>query len=259
MFENILLEKKDGIAFLTVNRPKVLNALNTDTLGEISAAIQEIRMDDAVQVAIITGAGERAFVAGADISQMYRLTALDGRGMTLIGQAVMNEIEALEKPVIAAVNGFALGGGCELAMACDIRIASAKAKFGQPEVNLGIIPGYGGTQRLPRLIGKGNAKYYAMTAEQITADEAYRLGLVQKVVEHEKLMDEAVRVAKLIMAKAPVAVRMAKLAIDHGMDADVKTGVSYEAEAYTTCFATQDRIEGMGAFLEKREAHFQKQ
>ena len=199
---------------------------------------------------------EKAFVAGADIAQMRDLTALEGRAMTIAGQNLMNQIEDLDKPVIAAVNGYALGGGCELAMACDIRIASAKAVFGQPEVNLGIIPGFGGTQRLARLIGRGHAKYYCMTAKNIKADEAYRIGLVEVVTEPENLMDTAIETAKLIMAKAPVAVSMAKRAINHGMDMDIKSAIAYEAEAYATSFGTQDRIEGMSAFLEKRKAEF---
>lgn len=257
MYENIIVEICDGIAFITINRPKTLNALNQDTLRELSSALDSIGLDEAVQAAVITGSGEKAFVAGADIAQMKDLPPLEGRAMTLLGQEVMFKIENLEKPVIAAVNGYALGGGCELAMACDIRVASRKARFGQPEVNLGIIPGFGGTQRLPRLIGKGNAKYYCMTAEQISAEDAYRLGLVQKVVEPEDLLQEATRIAKTIMSKAPVAIHMTKLAIDHGMDTDITTGIAYEAEAYATAFATEDRIEGMTAFVTKRPAKFQ--
>lgn len=176
--------------------------------------------------------------------------------MTMLGQDVFNEIENLDKPVIAAVNGFALGGGCEIAMACDIRIASEKAKFGQPEVNLGIIPGYGGTQRLPRLIGKGRAKYYIFTGEMMTAQQAFQFGLADKVVAPEELISTAREVAKTIMAKAPVAVMMAKRAINNGLDMDLDSGIAYEAEAYTTTFGTQDRVEGMTAFVEKRKANF---
>ena len=258
MYANIKYELNEvnGVLTITMNRPKALNALNRDTLSELADAFTKIAADDAVKAVIITGEG-RAFVAGADISQMKDLSVLEGRDMTRQGQGVMNQIEALEKPVIAAVNGYALGGGCELAMACDIRIASSKAVFGQPEVNLGIIPGFGGTQRLPRIIGKGNAKYYCMTAENIRADEALRLGLVSKVVEPEELLAEANRIAELILSKAPIAIKAVKLAINNGMDTDQDTGIAYEAEVYTTSFASQDRIEGMTAFVEKRPAKFE--
>lgn len=254
--ENVLLEMEGGLATITINRPKALNALNIDTLNELRAAALAAEQDPAVRVIIITGAGERAFVAGADIAQMRQLSPLEGRQMTMLGQAVFATIENLAKPVIAAVNGFALGGGCELAMACDIRVASTSAKFGQPEVNLGIIPGFGGTQRLARLIGKGRAKYYAFTGYMMTAAEAYALGLADKVVEPAELLATCREIAKTISSKAPVAVMMAKKAINHGLDIDLASGVAYEAEAYTTCFATADRVEGMTAFLEKRAANF---
>ena len=254
--ENVLLEVADGLATITVNRPKALNALNTATLNELKDAALAAEADPTVSVVIITGAGEKSFVAGADIAQMRDLSPLEGRKMTMLGQAVFATIENLTKPVIAAVNGFALGGGCELAMACDIRVASTNAKFGQPEVNLGIIPGFAGTQRLARLIGKGRAKYYIFTGYMMTAAEAYDLGLVDKVVEPAALLDTCREIAKTIIAKAPVAVMMAKKAINHGLDMDLASGVAYEAEAYTTCFATADRVEGMTAFLEKRAAKF---
>ncbi|MDK2823411.1 MAG: enoyl-CoA hydratase [Clostridia bacterium] len=254
--QNVLMELEEGILTITINRPKVLNALNTDTLLDIQRAIKEARENEEVKAVIITGAGEKAFVAGADIAQMKELDVLTGRKMTMLGQDVFNEIENLDKPVIAAVNGFALGGGCEIAMACDIRIASEKAKFGQPEVNLGIIPGYGGTQRLPRLIGKGRAKYYIFTGEMMTAQQAFQFGLADKVVAPEELISTAREVAKTIMAKAPVAVMMAKRAINNGLDMDLDSGIAYEAEAYTTTFGTQDRVEGMTAFVEKRKANF---
>ncbi|NLW25393.1 MAG: short-chain-enoyl-CoA hydratase [Clostridia bacterium] len=254
--KNVLMELEEGILTITINRPKVLNALNTDTLKDIRTAIREARDNAEVKAVIITGAGEKSFVAGADIAQMRDLNVLEGRDMTMLGQDVFAEIENLDKPVIAAVNGYALGGGCELAMACDIRIASEKAKFGQPEVNLGIIPGYGGTQRLPRLIGKGRAKYYIFTGEMMSAQEAYNFGLVDKVVAPEELMAKAREVAKTIMAKAPVAIMMAKRAINNGMDMDLDSGVAYETEAYTTTFATEDRVEGMSAFVDKRKAEF---
>lgn len=256
IYNNILVEDEGVVQVVTVNRPNVLNALNEETLLELYEAVTLAKKDDS-RVLVLTGAGERAFVAGADIKQMRDLSALEGRRMTILGQTVMWELEELEKPVIAAVNGYALGGGCELAMACDIRIASTKAVFGQPEVNLGIIPGFGGTQRLARLVGSGRAKYYCMTGEQIQAQEAFRLGLCEKLVEPERLMEETMRIARLIAEKGPVAVRMVKRAICNGLNADLKTGVAYEAEAYTTAFATQDRVEGMSAFLEKRKPKFQ--
>ena len=254
-YQNIIFEKKDGIGFVTMNRPKALNALNTDVLTELDDVFRSIDKDDEVKVAIITGAG-RAFIAGADIAQMAELNGTEGRDMTIQGQLVMELIETINKPVIAAVNGFALGGGNELSMACDIRIASEAAKFGQPEVNLGIIPGYGGTQRLPRLVGKGMAKKLIYSAEMIGAEEAYRIGLVDQVVPADELMDAAVSLAKTIMSKAPIAVKMAKVAINNGTQCDLKTGVQFEAEAYTSTFVSEDRVEGMKAFVEKRAAEF---
>lgn len=253
---NVTMTGEEGLAIITVNRPQALNALNAETLGELKAAVLAADEDPTVRVLIITGAGAKAFVAGADIAQMRDLSPLEGRTMTMLGQEVFATIENLAKPVIAAVNGFALGGGCELAMACDIRVASATAKFGQPEVNLGIIPGFAGTQRLSRLIGKGRAKYYIFTGQMMTAQEAFDLGLVDKVVEPDALLDTCRAIAKTIMTKAPVAVMMAKKAVNHGLDMDLRSAVAYEAEAYTTCFATDDRIEGMTAFLEKRPARF---
>lgn len=254
-FENIKFEIKDNIAYITVNRPKALNALNMDTLNELSKAMDEVQNNIRIKVAVVTGEG-RSFVAGADIAQMKDLNTVDGRDMTILGQRVFDKIEGIDKPVIAAINGFALGGGCELSMACDIRIASEKAKFGQPEVNLGIIPGYGGTQRLPRLVGKGMAKYLIYTGGMINAEEALRIGLVQKVVSPEKLMDTVTETAKTIIDKAPIAVKMAKHAINNGLNVDLHTGVTYESEAYTTTFGTEDRVEGMTAFVEKRGAEF---
>ena len=253
---NVLLSIEEGIATITINRPKSLNALNTDTLCELKAAMLKADSDDAVKVIIVTGAGEKAFVAGADIAQMRDLETLQGRRMTMLGQEVFSVIENLDKPVIAAVNGFALGGGCELAMACDMRIVSETAKFGQPEVNLGIIPGFAGTQRLARLIGRGRAKYYIMTGNMMSAAKASELGLADVVVKPEELMSACRETARLIMSKAPVAVMMAKKAVNHGLDMDLASGVAYEAEAYTTCFSTRDRIEGMSAFLEKRSSNF---
>lgn len=255
MYENIKYEVNEGIGYVTINRPKALNALNMDVLNELYAAFTEIEADDAVKAVIVTGEG-KAFVAGADIAQMSQLNALEGREMMILGHKVMNLIEAVEKPVIAAVNGFALGGGCELAMACDIRIASEKAKFAQPEVGLGIIPGFGGTQRLARLVGKGMAKYLIMTAEMIPASEAYRIGLVEKVAAPEELMDEAKKVAQTIASKAPIAIATAKSAINNGFDMDMKSASKFEIETFTAAFGSEDKTEGMAAFLEKRAPEF---
>lgn len=255
MFENLKYETKNGIAYITVNRPDSLNALSSEVLFELQEAFERMDNDPEVGSAILTGEG-RAFVAGADISQMVDLTGLEGQEMMKQGARVMNYIENVSKPVIAAVNGFALGGGCELAMACDIRIASEKAQFGQPEVNLGIIPGFGGTQRLPRLIGKGMGKYMIMTADYIKAYEALRIGLVEKVVPHEELISTCEEIALKIMSKAPIAIKAAKVAINNGIMLDVATGVAMEGEACGAPFCSEDRKEGMKAFLEKRKAEF---
>lgn len=255
MYENLIYEVKEGIAFITVNRPKSLNAISNDVLDELYDTFQSVNNDPEVKAAIITGEG-KAFVAGADIAEMVKLTTLEGRAMMLKGQNIMNFIESIGKPVIAAINGFALGGGCELAMACDVRIASEAARFGQPEINLGIIPGFGGTQRLPRLVGKGMGKYLIMTGEIIDALEAYRIGLVERVVPAEELMGAAEKVARTIMSKAPIAVSAAKVAINTGIGLDVQTGVALEGEALVTPFSSEDRYEGMTAFLEKRPARF---
>ncbi len=257
MYETIKFEVKDKIAFITINRPQAMNALNMDVLTELYDAFSKVESDDNIGSAIVTGEG-KAFVAGADIAQMHQLDAVGGRNMMIAGHKLMNYMESIEKPIIAAVNGFALGGGCELSMACDIRVASEKAKFGQPEVNLGIIPGFGGTQRLPRLVGKSMGKYLIMTAEMINADEALRIGLVEKVVPAEELLATAEKIAKTIMSKAPLAIAAAKTAINNGFNLDMKTASALEIEAFTGPFASQDKTEGMGAFLEKREAKFQK-
>lgn len=255
MFETIKYDVKDGIAYVTVNRPKAMNALNTQVLDELYTAFYHVAKDPDVKAAIVTGEG-KAFVAGADIAQMKGLDAIEGRAMMIKGHNVMNFMESIEKPIIAAVNGFALGGGCELAMACDFRVASEKAKFGQPEVNLGIIPGFGGTQRLPRLVGKAMGKYLIMTAEMINADEAYRIGLVEKITPPEDLMAECEKIAKTIMSKAPIAIATAKTVINNGYGLDMKTASAMEIEAFTAPFSSQDKIEGMEAFLEKRPAEF---
>lgn len=255
MFETLKYEVKDGIAYVTVNRPKSLNALSTEVLDELIAAFDKLDKDPEVQIAILTGEG-RAFVAGADISQMVNLTGIEGQDMMKQGAKVMNFIENISKPVIGAINGFALGGGCELAMACDIRVASEKAQFGQPEVNLGIIPGFGGTQRLPRLVGKGMGKYMIMTADYIKADEALRIGLVEKVVAPEELIPTCEEIAKKIMKNAPIAVGVAKKTVNMAYDIDSRTASTLEIEAFASTFASQDKTEGMTAFLEKRKPEF---
>ena len=247
---------KDSTAYVTINRPKALNALNLDVIADLKTVFEAIEADDAVTGVILTGEGEKAFVAGADIAQMKDMSALEARAMASAAHSVMNSIEECSKPVIAAVNGFALGGGCELAMACDIRIASETARMGQPEVNLGIIPGFGGTQRLPRLVGKGMAKYLIMTAEMIDAAEAYRIGLVQKVTAPTELIAECEKILAKINKKGPFAVKLAKKAINNGMEADQKSALNNEIELFGLTFATDEQSEGMAAFLEKRAADF---
>jgi enoyl-CoA hydratase len=255
-YENLVLEKEGAVAVVTINRPKALNALNAATLEDLDKAFGELGADDSVSVVILTGAGEKAFVAGADISFMKDLNAVQARGFALLGQAVFNKIENLPQPVIAAVNGFALGGGCELAMSCDIRIASENAKFGQPEVNLGVPPGFAGTQRLPRLVGKGRAKELIYTADMIGAEEAYRIGLVNKVCPPAELMDAARTMAAKIASKGQIAIRLSKSAVNQGLEMDSARGMAYEAEVFGLVFATEDQKEGMSAFLEKRKAEF---
>ncbi|PRR79037.1 putative enoyl-CoA hydratase echA8 [Clostridium liquoris] len=254
-FKNVILEKNGNIAIVTINRPNALNALNSETLKELDIVVDTLANDDEILAVILTGAG-KAFVAGADITEMKDLNAVQGRKFGILGNKVFRKLETLEKPVIAAVNGFALGGGCEISMACDIRIASKKAKFGQPESGLGITPGFGGTQRLSRLVGMGMAKQLIYTAEMINADEALRIGLVNKVVEPEKLMDEAKEMAKKIANNAPIAVKLCKSAINKGMQCDIDTAIAYESEAFGECFATEDQKEGMTAFVEKRDKCF---
>ena len=243
-------EVRDNIATITIDRPDALNALNLDVLAELEMVVSQAEQDRDVYVIIITGAG-RAFVAGADISQMKDLTADEGRAFGEFGNRVLRKIESLAKPVIAAVNGFALGGGCELAMSCDIRIAGEKAKFGQPEVGLGITPGFGGTQRLPRIVGLSKAKELILTAQTIDADEALRIGLVSSVVPGEKLMDAALEMAGKIALNAQVAVRQSKAAIDKGMQCDIETGAAFETQAFGLCFSTEDQKDAMTAFLNK--------
>ena len=253
MYETIKCELNEGIATVTVNRPKAMNALNSQVLDELFDAFTALAGNPAVKAVILTGEG-KAFVAGADIAEMSKLNAVEARAFAKKGHAVMNLIENIEKPVIAAVNGFALGGGCELSMACDIRIASSKAKFGQPEVGLGLIPGFGGNLRLPRLVGKGNAKYLIYSADMIDAAEAYRIGLVQKVAEPEELIAEAEKMAGKIAAQAPIAVAVAKDVVNNGYDVDMKSGSNYEVNAFSLIFDSEDMKEGTAAFLEKRKA-----
>lgn len=253
---NIIFEKEDNLAIVTINRPKALNALNSETLIELDGVFSEIEKDNSIYAVILTGAGEKAFVAGADISEMKDMNVIEARQFGRLGNSIFRKIELLEKPVIAALNGFTLGGGCELALSCDIRIACSKAKFGQPEVGLGITPGFGGTQRLARLIGTGAAKELIFTGKMIDSNEAYRLGLVNKVVECDKLMEEAKAMAKTIASNAPVAVKLCKAAINRGIQMDLDTAVMYEAELFGECFATEDQKEGMEAFVQKRVKNF---
>ncbi|MFT9497592.1 short-chain-enoyl-CoA hydratase [Anaerosolibacter sp.] len=254
--KTIRLSKEERIAIVHFNRPEALNALNTEMLVELDGVIEELANDNQVDVIIFTGE-EKAFVAGADIGEMSSLTAEEGRKFGVLGQRVFRKLELLEKPTIAAVNGFALGGGCELAMSCDIRIASEKAKFGQPEVGLGITPGFSGTQRLTRLIGLSKAKEWIFTGDVYAASEAEKAGLVNKVVAHEMLMKEALEISHKIASKAQLAVRYAKIAMNRGKEVDMDTGVQIEADLFGLCFATEDQKEGMAAFLEKRKPNFQ--
>lgn len=255
MFETIGFETKDGIAVLTINRPEALNALNGQVLEELKQCIDEVEKDSTVRVLILTGAG-RSFVAGADIGAQSELDVEGGRNWGIFGSRLFRRIELLEIPTIAAVNGFALGGGCELALACDLILASEKAKFGQPEVGLGITPGFSGTQRLPRRVGIGKAKELIYTGKMIRADEAEKIGLANRVVPAEDLMEEAEKLAGEILRNAPIAVKYAKAAIDRGVDLDLDNGIKAENELFAMCFATSDQKEGMKAFLEKREAEF---
>lgn len=253
---NIIFEKENHIAIVTINRPKALNALNSETLKELNQTVDEIINDDDIYVVLITGSGEKAFVAGADITEMKDLNVIQGRKFSMLGNNIFRKLETMEKPVIAVLNGFTLGGGCELAMACDMRIASTKAKFGQPEVGLGITPGFGGTQRLSRLVGMGIAKELIFTGKIIDSNEAYRIGLVNKVVEPEKLMEEAKNLANIIASNAPIAIKLCKSAINRGMQMDMDTAIMYEAEVFGECYSTEDQKEGMEAFIEKRSKKF---
>src|SRR5882724_5802255 len=255
-YENLLLEKKNSIAYVTVNRPKVLNALNMATMEELRTIFTDIKNDVSIRVAILTGSGEKAFIAGADIGELAKQDAVTGKEYTHRGQSVLDLIENLGKPVIACVNGFALGGGCEIAMACTMRLASETAKLGQPEVKLGIIPGLGGSQRLPRLVGKGLAMQMVLAGEMITAQEAHRIGLVNEVTAPGELIPRAEAIAAKIIANAPLAVQYVLEAVNKGMEMTLAEGLFLEATLFGVCCATEDKKEGTAAFLEKRAAGF---
>ncbi len=250
---NVLLEKKGHIAVATINRPKALNALNSQVLEDIDQLVEQVKADDEIRALVITGSGEKAFVAGADIGEMSTLTKAEGEAFGKKGNDVFRKLETLPIPTIAAVNGFALGGGCELSMSCDIRLCAETAVFGQPEAGLGITPGFGGTQRLARLVGMGMAKQLIYTAKNIKADEALRIGLVNAVYPLEELMPAAEKMAETIAKNAPIAVRACKKAINDGMQVDIDRAVAIEEGLFGSCFETADQKEGMGAFLEKRK------
>lgn len=250
---NLLLEVENGVALLTINRPKALNALNSETLAELNQCLAELEPREDVNVIILTGSGEKSFVAGADISEMVNASPKEGRAMGLLAREAFGRLENMPQVTIAAVNGFALGGGCEISMSCDIRIAAENAKFGQPECGLGILPGFGGTQRLARLIGKGRAKELIFTCDMIDAQEACRIGLANHVVPQAELLDYCKKMAGRIMKNGPFAVTLAKQAINTGMDTDLDSGLKLEANLFGLSFSTEDKKEGMTAFLEKRK------
>jgi len=254
--KNLLYEKRGPIAYVTINRPKVLNALNRETIVELKEAFEDARDDSTLRGVIFTGAGEKAFAAGADISELASKTAVEAEEDTRFGQGVTNLIENLGKPVAAAINGFALGGGCELAMACSFRIASDSAKFGQPEVRIGVMPGYGGTQRLPRLVGKGRAMQIVLSGEIIGAQEAYRIGLVNEVVPGEKLIARAEEILIRIISNAPLGVKFSIEAVNRGAETSLAEGLALEASLFALCVGTEDKKEGTSAFLEKRAPQF---
>lgn len=256
-YNNLIIEKKEPIGIIKIDRPKALNALNTETLKELQNAFSDIELDENIMVVIITGNGEKAFVAGADISEMQDMNSIEASRFSRLGSDIFRRIELFSKPVIAVVNGFALGGGCELAMSCDIRLASERAKFGQPEVTLGIIPGFSGTQRLPRLIGTAKAKELIFTGRIIDAEEAKNLGLVSYVYSNNEVLDKAVELANRVASNAQAAVGLAKTAINRGIETDIETGIANEISAFGMCFSTKDQTEGMTAFLEKRKPSFE--
>jgi enoyl-CoA hydratase len=255
-YENLLYEVRDSIAYITFNRPKVLNALNHATVVELSHAFAAAREDATVRVLILTGAGEKAFVAGADITELAQANPVTGRETGLFGQSVFHQLETMGKPSIAAINGFALGGGCEMALACTMRIASRNARIGQPEVKLGLIPGYGGSQRLPRLVGKGVAHELILTGEMISAEEALRIGFLNHVTEPAELIPTCEAIARKIAERAPLAIRYAMEAVEHGMQMPQEEGLFLEATLFGLCASTEDMREGTRAFLEKRPPQF---
>ncbi|MGL6108004.1 enoyl-CoA hydratase-related protein [Romboutsia sp.] len=255
MFNNLICEEIGNVFFIKINREKYLNALNEEVLTELSQAVEMLNNNTETYVGVIIGQG-RAFVAGADITQMKEMNSEQARKFSKMGNDIFRKIEESEKPIIAAVNGFCLGGGLELAMSCDIRIASKKAKFGQVEANLGILPGFGGSQRLSRIVGLGRAKELIFTADMIDANKAYEINLVNKVVEDEKLLDECLEMAQKIASKGQLAIRYAKCALNKGYEVDIDTGINMESYLFGLCFASEDQKEGMNAFLEKREADF---
>jgi enoyl-CoA hydratase len=256
-YKNITLEKKEGVARLTVNRPQVYNALNPETMNEIADAIADVGKDESVKVLVITGAGEKAFVAGADISTFPSLTPKQAKSFSKLGQVrITRALELLSKPVIAEVNGLAYGGGCEIVLACDFIVASENAKFCQPEINLAILPGWGGTQRLPRVVGTHKAKELCILGEPIDAKEAERIGLLYKVVPAGKLKEAVDELVKKLMSKSPCAVQLAKEAVNKALDVDIDAGLEYEADQFAKAFSTEDHVEGAKAFLEKRKPVF---
>lgn len=255
-YKNITLDRREQIALVTINRPNVLNALNADTINELTDIFLHIKDDKKVRALIITGSGEKAFIAGADIKELSTKNALSAKETALMGQRMLEELEGMGKPSVAAINGFALGGGCELALACTFRVASENAKLGQPEVKLGLIPGYGGTQRLARLVGPSRALQLILTGDHISAEEAYRIGLVDKVVPKDKLLEEAKNLCKKIIAQAPLAIEFALRAVQHGLQMTLKEGLNLEATLFGLIYATEDRVEGLNAFLQKRQPIF---
>ena len=255
-YKNIKIEKKDGIATVIINRPQVLNALNKDTIKELATAVEELERDKTIKVAILTGEGDKAFIAGADIKQMAGMTPLEAKKFAELGHNMLFKIENSRIPFIAAINGYALGGGCEVLMACDICIAARSAKMGQPEINLGVHPGFGGTQRLPRLVGRMKAKELLFTGKNIDAEEALRIGLVNMVVDDDKLMDTANKIAGQIAGKSPIQTAFIKSLVNKGTDIDINTACSLEISYFGSSFSTEDQKEGMKAFLEKRKPDF---